>query len=345
MMIKKRIGWLIACFLAGIFLVVSLFLITENERKKSNSFIRLLPSHLILPGNIIDLKSSRWYFAGKIKDHIYMGNAHTPIRLKKLDLNLKNVAEINLGFPNGSKFYDGSFNLIDGVSIYTLDGNQPQIYSGEISDYKLKPIKKPPYFTQGISTGKNSFVLRVVLNGQNRLLKYEAKSGPLEIPANVLEKQVDGIFCTDGNLVTVPGLTNFVYVYYYRNQFVYLDSSLNILYKGKTIDTNTRAKIKVAAIKSQNQTTLSAPPVYVNKQSAANEKYLFIHSGLKGDNETAETLDRLSVIDVYAIKDGKYQFSFYLPNLKEIKLTDFRVYGQSLYALYDHYLYKYQLNF
>ena len=53
----------------------------------------------------------------------------------------------------------------------------------------------------------------------------------------------------------------------------------------------------------------------------------------------------VSMIDVYAVADGKYQFSFYLPDFRGFKVRDFKVYGQSLYALYDHYLYKYQLNF
>lgn len=344
MMFKKRIGWLIVCLLAGISVVVLLFLVTKKEREKDNSFIRLLPSHIVLPGNIIDLKSSRWYFAGITGDSIYLGNSFTPDKITGLDSNLKQLMEIKWNFPNGSRFYNGSFNLVDNMSIYTLDGNQPKLYSGEKLDNELKPIKSPPYFTQGISIDKNVFIFRVVINGQNRLVKY-ANSTTTKMPPNILEKQIDGIFCTDGNLVRIPHTTNFIYVYYYRNQFLYADSNLKVLYKGKTIDTNTHAKIKVSTIKSQNQTTLSAPPVYVNKQSAANEKYLFIHSGLKADNEMAETLDGLSVIDVYELKNGKYKFSFYLPNFNGKKLTDFRVYGQSLYALYDHYLNKYQLNF
>ncbi|HWW40883.1 hypothetical protein [Pedobacter sp.] len=344
-MMLKKILLLVTCLLGSVLTVVLLCFFSGAFRHNKNNFVRLLPPFKVKAGNILDFKIEGCNFAGYSRDSIYIGNLYTPDRLVKVDSGLRDTLAVKLGIPDRTKLTKGYTNLVTDNSVYILDGNQPLLLKGNNRNRILKPASKPPYFTQAIHSGGSSFVLRVVQAGQNKLVTYKTDSAGFRMPANLLEKQVDGIFCTDGNLVKVPNSKKVIYVYYYRNQFLCADDNLNLLYKGKTIDTVSRAHIKVDYIKSLNETTISSPPLYVNKQSAANEKYLFVHSALMADNEVAESLDKVSVIDVYAVKDGKYQFSFYLPDFRGNKIRDFRVYGQSLYALYDHYLYKYQLNF
>ena len=43
--------------------------------------------------------------------------------------------------------------------------------------------------------------------------------------------------------------------------------------------------------------------------------------------------------------DGKYEFSFYLPDYQGRKMKSFRVFDHMLVALYDNYLYGFRLNF
>jgi len=258
---------------------------------------------------------------------------------------MKDSVKLQLHFSKRTSLLSGSFSIVEDSCAFVLDGNQPALFSGNLfNDNELKG-SYPPFFNQAIHIGQQSFVLRAVINNHNVLIKYRSDSKGFKLGNTLLKKQVDGIFCTDGNLIKTPDSKRLFYVYYYRNQFLCSDTSLNLLYGGKTIDTNTHAKIKVSYIKSSNQTTLSSPPVYVNKQAAANNRFLFIVSGLRADNEKGSLLDDFSTIDVYSVSNGNYQFSFYLPNFNKKKLTDFRVDEQSLYALYDHYLYKYQLNF
>lgn len=259
---------------------------------------------------------------------------------------MANYHEFNLtGFEKMS-VSKTSFIQIDSPFFYLMDGVKPVILRGSALDFHLnKQMNSTPYFTGGITLTKNSFAFRSVYNGiGNKLIKQGIMLDSLKT-TTLLEKQVDGMFCTDGEMVKVPGSSKMFYVYYYRNQFLCADSNLNLLYKGKTIDTISHAQIKVARIKSSGQITMAAPPLIVNKRACANEKYLFVQSALRANNETDYMIKNVSMIDVYAVKDGKYQFSFYLPDFRGHKVRDFKVYGQSLYALYDHYLYKYQINF
>jgi hypothetical protein len=93
------------------------------------------------------------------------------------------------------------------------------------------------------------------------------------------------------------------------------------------------------------KSTVSSPSGVVNRLSCMDSQWLYVNSKLMANNERKEEFDKVSVIDVYSLKDGTYHFSFYLPNLGEKKLRSFRVFNKTLVALYDHYVYTFRLNF
>jgi len=263
----------------------------------------------------------------------------------KIDYSLEESVDVRLTGLDNLQIYRGALIQIDSPCFYLMDGIKPIILKGALRNKGFTNQIKAPYFTAVTPLTQNAFALRYVnAKNENVLARLTVGSGPLK-RAHLLKKQVDGLFCTDGEMVKVPGTSKMIYVYYYRNEFLCADSSLNLIYKGKTIDTISMAQIKVEKIISTGETTMAAPPLYVNKRACANRKYLFVQSALRANNETEYMIKDVSVIDVYLIENGKYQFSFYLPDFKGNKVRNFKVDGQSLYALYDHYLYKYQLNF
>lgn len=342
-MLKKRLFKLLVCSLlaTGVVLVLKVLATTSN----GNGFVRVLPSHKISGYNSFDIRDNSLYLAGFHKDYAYFGSNEQPGSVLMVNTALDKSRKVNLSGFDTVKVHKGTNLVIDSPFVYLFDGIKPAIIRGDLNSLQLNRIVKTVYFTEATTLDENSFVLRSVYkeNG-NTLIKTRIGSDALN-RSNLLVKQVDGIFCTDGGMVKVPGSTKMIYVYYYRNQFLCVDRDLNLLYKGKTIDTISRAQIEVAKIKSSGEITMAAPPLYVNKHACANEKYLFIQSALRANNETDYMIKHVSMIDVYAVADGKYEFSFYLPDFRGFKVRDFKVYGQSLYALYDHYLYKYQLNF
>jgi len=325
--------------------VIIVYSFSTRNRYSKNGFIRLLPSHKIIGIISKDLEQNSWRLSGAHDSSIFLNNMILPSRLLSVDSSLKNKIILSLSGLENMTLYKGTSIIIDSLSMYLLDGMKPIILKGTLSDRYFKQKIGTPYFSSAIPLSKTSVALRYVnMRGGNVLAKLPVGSDSLR-STHLLEKQVDGLFCTDGEMVKIPGSSKMIYVYYYRNQFLCADSNLNLLYKGKTIDTISKAKIKVAKITSTGETTMSAPPLYVNKRACANSKYLFVQSALRANNETEYMIKNVSIIDVYAISDGKYQFSFYLPDFRGFKVRDFKVYGKSLYALYDHYLYKYQLNF
>ena len=151
-------------------------------------------------------------------------------------------------------------------------------------------------------------------------------------------------FSRDGYVTLDETTGRMVYTYYYKNAFVYLDSSLNVLHTGQLIDTNSVAKIEVAEVKDGRywMRTVSAPAVVVNKRGYTDGRLFYNHAALAGDNESLKAFDAREVIDVYLLSGG-YSHSIYLPKYPGRKLTDFVVRGNTLIALYERVLVSYQL--
>ncbi len=102
--------------------------------------------------------------------------------------------------------------------------------------------KQNLFFSNGISLTSNNFAFRKYdqILKQNILAKnsFNPGSSPVIESKDLLQKQVDGIFCTDGMMSYCKKSGKLIYVYYYRNQFICADSNLHLIYRGNTIDTN-----------------------------------------------------------------------------------------------------------
>src|SRR5690606_17282490 len=102
------------------------------------------------------------------------------------------------------------------------------------------------------------------------------------------------------------------YVYRYRNEYLVLDNSLNKNATGHTIDTNSRAKVRVGLLNKGKTRQLASPPQTVNVNSSAYRDWLFIQSDVPAKNEHRSARDKASVIDVYERLSNMYLFSFYI---------------------------------
>jgi hypothetical protein len=160
----------------------------------------------------------------------------------------------------------------------------------------------------------------------------------------LLKKQVDGLFDTDGMMQYDQTAQKMVYVYYYRNQFIVADSNLDLLYRGNTIDSNTTVKFKVASFNQQRTTVIAAPGRINNKRLVLDGGMIFIQSGLVSANEKPDILERYAVIDVYAMNDGHYRFSFYIPKKEGKTLNDFMIAHGHLVSICGNMLYSYDFN-
>ncbi|SEM22257.1 hypothetical protein SAMN05216436_102278 [bacterium A37T11] len=212
------------------------------------------------------------------------------------------------------------FALIITLGLYFWRGKNPyhqfKGFRREIRHHTLPPIKPelkklpiPTIYRERI--GPASFLVVSRVKGKNMLGKFVLPDRVYFV-SGLLRGQQDDFFTTLGSLLVDPMHNKVVYVYLYRNEFMVLDTGLNLQYRARTIDTISQAKIKTAVL-DKNTLTLASPPLMVNEQGVLQWPYLYIHSCILAANEDPDVFDRHRVIDVYDLNDrGRYCFSFYL---------------------------------
>ena len=345
---RKRLTTLGFCFVAGIGAVAALGFISDLVNHRTNGFIRLIPPHVLTPLNTKDIGYNSFYIVGSTANKVYLGNTMAPSKLLITDFALKDTQIATLIFPGNPTILEGA-NLVwaDSPFIYLMDGRVPLLMRGNLSSLTIDQVKPSIYFMQALPVSPSSFVIRVYdrVQRQTVLARTTLDTPTAKEGAHTLERQGDGIFSTDGMLNVDPVSGRIIYMYFYRNQLPCFDTALNLLYTARTIDTVSQAQLSVATMSTDSSSTLSAPPHFVNYFSCIADNLLFVHSALKANNETESQFEQASAIDVYSVSDGRYRFSFYISKYLGKKMKSFRVFGDKLFAIYDHYLVVYQVNF
>ncbi|HEY0740319.1 MAG TPA: hypothetical protein VGD40_02620 [Chryseosolibacter sp.] len=337
----------VLCTIFPIALVLALFSVSDHMLRHHNGFVRQIPPHVAEVQGSIDLGFNSYYLAGASGTTAFLGNTTAPLHMLKVDVTALDTqhCRIQINLPDLSTLWFLKLR-VDSTQFYLADGTVPVIYSGSIHDLKARRTSfDQAFFVDFQPVSQDRIVMRSAMAGtaEYELAIQTETERNVRIQKDVLEKQVDGHFCVDGMLHFSRSLARLVYVYYYRNQYIVTDTSLNVIGRTTTIDTVSKAKIALGHISSEKSVTFSAPPVFVNKQSAVDGKFLYIHSPAMAENEVAEPFQRVSVIDVYNLETNRYVFSFYLPHHQGKEVRDLVVRGGILTTLSGSSLVTYKL--
>src|SRR5260221_10965763 len=248
---KKLAIWTIGCFVISIGTVVILFAMSGIMKDKHNSFLRQFPPHPVMEGDTINIKYN-YYIAGGTPYTIYLGNYKAPLRMLVLNTVTLDTQHVTLRIKgiHDQKFWSARVK-VDSPYYYFTDGAVPVIFKGNVHTWSAeKYLSDSIYFREIVPLMSGSFAVKSLSGsiGENILGKITAWAPYQHFTDHILEKQLDGVFCTDGMMHYDKELNELVYLYYYRNQFMVMDTSMNLLYRGNTIDTTSRAKIKTATI-------------------------------------------------------------------------------------------------
>jgi hypothetical protein len=345
----KKIGVLIlACFILSIGVVVVLAAISKDMRQQPGSFLREFPPHPALEAEVLDLKYNTYYIAGGTEHHIYLSNYTAPLHMLVANLTLTDTQHVTLKVKEieQQKFWVARVK-VDSPYYYLTDGAVPIIYKGNVNDWRAQRYAHDnAYFQDIVPLGNEVFYIRALSNpGRENILGILSNISPhIRMKHGILQKQVDGIFCTDGMMHYNKARNELIYIYRYRNEYTVMDTSLNVLRRLHTIDTTTRAKIEIETIESSGSTTFASPSRSVNRTSSVSNNLLFVNSALLAKNEPQTAHENATVIDVYNLSNGEYQFSFYIYNYGEEKLKQFEVFGGKLFALFDEHIQVWNLD-
>jgi hypothetical protein len=324
----------------------ALFVTMGQSNTTKNGFTRNIPTDKLSVDKEIALIEGDYYIAGYTADQIYLGNIRTPFYLFTADNSL-HLQSLQLQFPIGLKYTWQSARIsVDSPYIYMSDGITPKFFKGDLLHLKMDTfMSRSSYFTAATNISPGSFAVRAVhaTTHENMLLKVQTDSPYVIKPADVLKKQVEGIFCTDGQLKYDKVSNRLIYMYHYRNQYLLLDTNLNLIKTLKTIDTTSTAKISIANTSAQGNFTLATPPAFVNTTLCMQAGRIYINSVLSADNESSSVTDKNNVIDIYAAVNGRYLRSLYISKQHGESLKDMCILKDKLVVLYPDNLVVYNL--
>lgn len=336
---------LLILVLGSIIIITGLFLFSEDIMQKENPFIRRFPQGTAAKVASIDLRNPSYYVAGTTNDKVYLANRLAPLQILEVDADLKSKTSYTIQLDRENFKFRAVEVRISPPYFYVYDGTVPVIFRGLISDWKAKVVsEKKFYFSEILFINEKQLAFRTQKppTGEN-ILGIAKRNDSLEIKYNplVLQKQRDGIFDTDGTLQYSATLRKLIYTYYYRNQYIITDENLVVEHRGNTIDTTTKAKLKVVKLKQSGDTKLAAPPYMVNRHTTVSKNLLFVNSLLRGKYEGNDVWKHATVVDVYDISKQIYVLSFYVYDEEGFRMKNFFATDAALYIISGHYLLKY----
>ena len=348
-MTRKLIIRIIACALLSLLSVVTIYWFSGSAYR-SGDFYRLYPPSPILQIGSQMFKGNLNYIAGVTSQTLYFGHTTDPTHLFGLNTGFDDTSTVLINIEQVEPINFYSVNVqIDSPYFYYSDGSIPFLYRGLLSDWAINEvIQNRLYFQEAVPVSDSAFVVRCISKSkeENTLGKLYIDGNRVSFAYDLLQKQVDGIFCTDGMLHFDAYLNRVVYLYYYRNQYVVADTNLHVDFKGNTIDTFSIAQVKteVLSLESQRSNQLAVPPPLVNKNSSVYQGWLFVHSNVMAQNDKHATFRRADVIDVYDLIEKEYVLSLHIPHKEGKGLKTFAVLRGKLVVLYETFIEAYSFN-
>ncbi|TDE51271.1 DoxX family protein [Flavobacterium sp. GT3P67] len=338
---------LAVCTIFSISTITLLFFLSEDIIHKRNNFIRRFPQRSAILKNELNLKTKNYYIAGAESGKIYLGNIKAPLTVTVIDTSFHIRQNHTIILPETDLTFRNLKITIKPPFFYVTDGTTPCIFRGLVADWKgfvwnagtayftaFEPINASVVAIRAQSSATHESVLGTITLIDNPKVM---------LASNLLEKQIDGVFDTDGTLLYNSQLDKIIYTYSYRNQYVVADKDLKLQFRGNTIDTTSKAKIKVTYISSRKESKLSSPVRTVNRSTATFGSKLYINSGLIGKYEPEKIWKNSSIVDVYDIESKSYSHSFYVYDKMDEKMREFRVDNTLFIGLVGNYLEVYTL--
>ncbi|MUV04612.1 hypothetical protein GN157_12920 [Flavobacterium rakeshii] len=347
----KNVKWgilllvLIVLTAFGILSVGILFRSSESLIHKRNPFVRQFIPFSAHEQNRATLDFNSYYLAGADSLTVYLGNYTAPRYVTALDTSLIISTSFLIDIPKEISFHRSAKLSVVPPQFFLIDGHEPIVLRGRTAKWKIVEKYSPDvFFSKSAVLDSVHLMIRTrnEANGESVLAKLSLEDNAVTYYPHILERQLDGVFDTDGDLLYQSDSGTLFYLYRYRNQFITTTSEVTTN-RHHTIDTNTRAKLTFATLEEKGQKKFAVPPLIVNKSVALYKNLVFVLSMQRGRFQSLKMWRATSTIDVYDRDTGVYYSSFYLYHIDHTSIRDFMVREDRLYAIAGSALVSYKL--
>jgi hypothetical protein len=271
-----------------------------------------------------------------------------PDILYKLDNKLGKEEYIQLNVPTNQKITTAFQVIVDSPKVDIAAFNLPGIIVSSTNEKILTLYKYPSsLYSRAAKISNSTYIFRgfdsTIKTADQILVKTNLYSGEIIRDSIAIDMTHDMGIKSDGFLNFDPVTNLLTYVYAYKNEFICIDTNLNLVNKYKTVDNIREYQTTVGNVsKSKVFTNVTARRV-LNKKSIAVNGKLYNISNIKSDNEDKDDFIKSTVIDVYDIQKGNYLQSFYIPLYKRERVKNFKIANELLVAVYTNYIVTYEL--
>lgn len=201
--------------------ITLLFVLSEDKIHKRNNFVRRFPPFPSKRVNNKDLKFNSYYFAGQYQNKIYLGNHTAPALITEIDTSLQLTNTYHFKIKDTLFEFRNIRLQVVPPYFYLFDGTVPCFFKGDLKNLKANLISKDsPEFTKAIVVDSTNIIIRNLNNKRENILSvFNLESNKAYTPEKILlQKQVDGLFDTDGILHYSYNQQKFVYLYYWKKR-------------------------------------------------------------------------------------------------------------------------------
>lgn len=321
--------------------ILILFFLHIDDNK--GNFERKIISPLKLEHKTLEFPSNNYYFAGHCGDSLFLGNRRAPLLLSTVtpDFSAVKVDTIKL-YNYTHQFVSVTINVL--YPYFSVsDGKVPVIYEGKLPalnayDTGIDRL----YFSRFYMIAPKKYVFKTMLvkKMENELGLLNTDRNEYQIFPDVLKKEVDGVFDTDGDLTIDQHHNQIIYTHFYRNEIITADFDLGNVKRYRTVDSLSHTPIETKTLGNGQKKLLRSPSVINQIQTVSDDKFYNV-SKMRGQNETYKDFRNNDVIDVYESRTKKYLYSFYIRNEKRNKIKGILSTKHYLYVLSGNQLTRY----
>lgn len=305
---------------------------TRFDRKmtKLNLILSSATPRSLMMTAVAGLKDNRLYF-----QTVY------PNKVLVTDLDFKHPAEKTLTIPTDDTTASMFTLLLKDNGLTVAASNTPALFETRGNDTVAMQYKFPQRsFTRVVAISPDTYVFRgrdtAVKTRDQTFFKGSPAKGITRRENNISKKVGDFGMSTDGMLAYDKTTNLVVFVPFYGNSFICMDTNLNKQYEVTTVNDKSTVinNTGITEAHQQKMVTNVGPKRLLNTYSCVDNGILYIRSDARSQVQPATTFARNSTIDRYDIASGQYKGSFYIPDHQGEKPFSFKVIDQTVIALY-----------
>ena len=293
----------------------------------------------------MELKEEGWLFAGAYGSQFLVYNSNRPTHILSFDTSLQHIDTIRLIFQGSKNLYSATIQTSPDGGLYLFDGQQGAIFKKDLRSDTMRLYQAPAAFVKSLPLSQRSVLLSLydTLRRQTIFRKFHLNDLTFSEQVFVPKMNQEGVFSVDGHFCYNAEFPLIGFTYFYRNEFVMLDSSLTPRLNASTIDPTATVSLHLIRQRTKSRTFLAGFDPVLNKECETYGNRLFIRSGIMAKNELPSLAKNCTAIDMYSLPVGTYLKSFYVCQFRGQALRRFLILGHCLVGLHGRFLTVYRL--